>query len=110
MRHCTCRSRDRTRPPSLSDQNKPFQIKPTHALSPTGIVQDDEALHVLIEGPDEATVEKGQAMVASVLNPYSEDAVSQKEKQMRELAIINGTLKEEDGAVRVIYSIIYIDL
>ena len=29
-------------------------------------------------------------MVEVVLNPYSEDAVAQKEKQMRELAIING--------------------
>eukprot|EP00965_Chrysotila_dentata_P122785 4057997-Pleurochrysis_carterae.AAC.1 len=33
-----------------------------------------------------------------VLNPYSESAIAQKERQMRELAIINGTLKEEDLA------------
>jgi len=37
-------------------------------------------------------------LVEAVLNPYSDDAIAQKEKQMRELAIINGTLKEEDAA------------
>ena len=58
--------------------------------------EDEEPMHVLIEAPDEASVEKGQKMIEIVLNPYSEDAVTQKEKQMKELAIINGTLKEED--------------
>lgn len=47
--------------------------------------------------PDEESVEKGQEMVEHVLNPYSDAAVQQKEKQMRELAIINGTLKEEEA-------------
>ena len=60
--------------------------------------EDEEPMHVLIEGPDEETVEKGQAMVELVLNPYSEDAVQAKEKQMKELAILNGTLKEEEAA------------
>ena len=36
--------------------------------------------------PDEESVEKGQALVEAVLNPYSDDAISQKEQQMRELA------------------------
>ncbi|KAL1495898.1 hypothetical protein AB1Y20_014541 [Prymnesium parvum] len=61
--------------------------------------EDDEPMHVLIEGPDEESVEKGQEMVEQVLNPYSDGAVQQKEKQMRELAIINGTLKEEEAGV-----------
>ena len=58
--------------------------------------EDEEPMHVLIEGPDEETVELGQRIVEVVLNPYSEDAVQAKEKQMRELAIINGT-PNEDG-------------
>ena len=58
--------------------------------------EDSEPMHVLIEGPDEDSVERGQALIEQVLNPYSSDAVETKEKQMRELAIINGTLKEED--------------
>ena len=49
--------------------------------------------------PDEESVEKGQALVEAVLNPYSDDAISQKEQQMRELAQINGTLKEDDKGV-----------
>ena len=57
--------------------------------------EDEEPMHVLIEGPDEETVEAGQKIVEVVLNPYSTDAVQAKEKQMRELAILNGTLKEE---------------
>lgn len=61
--------------------------------------EDEEPMHVLIEGPDEESVEKGQILIESVLNPYSDGAVEQKEKQMRELAIINGTLKEEDEKV-----------
>jgi splicing factor 1 len=52
--------------------------------------EDEEPMHVLIEGPDERTVERGQVLVEAVLNPYSDQAVQQKEKQMRELAIING--------------------
>ena len=61
--------------------------------------EDEEPMHVLIEGPDEETVERGQKIVEVVLNPYSEDAVAAKEKQMRELAILNGTLKDEDNSV-----------
>ena len=49
--------------------------------------------------PDEESVERGQALVEAVLNPYSDDAISQKEQQMRELAQINGTLKEDDKGV-----------
>jgi len=58
--------------------------------------EDDEPMHVLIEGPDEETVELGQKIVEVVLNPYSEEAIQSKEKQMKELAIINGTLKEDE--------------
>merc|ERR1712185_591129 len=61
--------------------------------------EDEEPMHVLIEGPDEETVERGQQIVEIVLNPYSDDAVQQKEKQMRELAILNGTLKDEQTDV-----------
>lgn len=61
--------------------------------------EDEEPMHVLIEGPDEESVEKGQALVEAVLNPYSDNAITQKEMQMRELATINGTLKEDDKGV-----------
>ena len=60
--------------------------------------EDEEPMHVLIEGPDEETVERGQAIVEVVLNPYSQEAIECKEKQMKELAIINGTLKDEDSS------------
>ena len=60
--------------------------------------EDEEPMHVLIEGPDEETVEAGQQLVERVLNPYSDDAVSQKEKQMKELAVLNGTVKEEENS------------
>lgn len=62
--------------------------------------EDEEPMHVLIEGPDEATVEKGQVLVEAVLNPYSDQAVQQKEKQMRELAIINGALARVPDSCR----------
>jgi len=60
--------------------------------------EDEEPMHVLIEGPDEESVDRAQALVEVVLDPYSENAVQNKEKQMRELALMNGTLKEDDAA------------
>ena len=60
--------------------------------------EDEEPMHVLIEGPDEESVDRAQALVEVVLDPYSENAVLNKEKQMRELALMNGTLKEDDAA------------
>ena len=49
--------------------------------------EDEEPMHVLIEGPDEESVDRAQALVEVVLDPYSENAVQNKEKQMRELAL-----------------------
>eukprot|EP00322_Chrysochromulina_rotalis_P012902 CAMPEP_0115882924 /NCGR_PEP_ID=MMETSP0287-20121206/29274_1 /TAXON_ID=412157 /ORGANISM="Chrysochromulina rotalis, Strain UIO044" /LENGTH=72 /DNA_ID=CAMNT_0003339055 /DNA_START=1 /DNA_END=215 /DNA_ORIENTATION=+ len=60
--------------------------------------EDEEPMHVLIEGPDEETVEFGQKIVEIVLNPDSNEAKQSKEAQMKELAIINGTLKEDDSS------------
>ena len=59
--------------------------------------EDEEPMHVIIEGPDEPTVEAGQRMIETVLNPYGQDAMDIKEKQMKELAMLNGTLKDDSA-------------
>ena len=60
---------------------------------------EDEAddLHVLIEGDTKAAVDAAVAVVKPMLDPHADQFHEQKDRQLRELAIINGTLKAEDA-------------
>jgi len=55
---------------------------------------DDQPLHVHIIAPDEEKLVKAEKMISKLLVPVSEDKNMHKAKQLRELAIINGTLKD----------------
>lgn len=55
---------------------------------------DDEDLHVLITGDKDEDVDAAAAMVERLLQPLDEEMNQHKQKQLRELALINGTLKE----------------
>ncbi len=57
---------------------------------------DDDDLHVLIMGHDEKLLERAEEMVAALLVPVDDGINEHKQKQLRELARINGTLREED--------------
>lgn len=57
---------------------------------------DDEDLHVHITADEEEKVDKAVAMVERLLNPSEEDLNMHKQKQLRELALINGTLREDE--------------
>eukprot|EP00939_MAST-03C_sp_MAST-3C-sp1_P002113 g2113.t1 len=58
--------------------------------------QDEDDLHVLITGTDESKVSKTESMVADLLVPIDDDKNQHKQNQLRELALINGTLKEDN--------------
>jgi splicing factor 1 len=65
---------------------------------------EDDDLHVLIEGDNKEDVEAASAMVNQLLVPCDEDKNEHKRAQLRELASINGTLRDEeywDQQVRV---------
>ena len=57
---------------------------------------DDDDLHVHITADEESKVEKAAVLVDKLLNPSEEDLVLHKQKQLRELALINGTLREDE--------------
>eukprot|EP00600_Ochromonadales_sp_CCMP1393_P007531 CAMPEP_0174968102 /NCGR_PEP_ID=MMETSP0004_2-20121128/7942_1 /TAXON_ID=420556 /ORGANISM="Ochromonas sp., Strain CCMP1393" /LENGTH=579 /DNA_ID=CAMNT_0016217287 /DNA_START=15 /DNA_END=1754 /DNA_ORIENTATION=+ len=57
---------------------------------------NDEELHVFISGEDEAGVEKACKMIEDLLRPEDEGLNEHKQKQLRELALINGTLREDE--------------
>ncbi|GAB5360942.1 hypothetical protein AAMO2058_000671500 [Amorphochlora amoebiformis] len=52
---------------------------------------DDQPQHVLIKAPNAECLKKGIEVVKKALEPQSEE---ERRKQMRELAILNGTLRE----------------
>lgn len=56
---------------------------------------DDEDLHVLIVGDRQEDVDKAAEMIEELLVPVDEELNEHKKAQLRELALINGTLKEE---------------
>jgi len=55
---------------------------------------DDEDLHVLIVGDRQEDVDKAAEMIEQLLVPVDEEMNEHKKAQLRELALINGTLKE----------------
>ena len=56
---------------------------------------ENEPLHVLIEGDVQSDVDKAKAMIEKLLIPVDEDANEHKRQQLRELALMNGTLRDE---------------
>ncbi|KAF0719137.1 Aste57867_1251 [Aphanomyces stellatus] len=57
---------------------------------------DHEDLHVLITGDREEDIERAAVEVARLLEPVDDTNNSHKQKQLRELALINGTLRDDD--------------
>jgi hypothetical protein len=56
---------------------------------------DDDDLHVLVSGSDEARVIATTREVEKLLVPIDESKNEHKARQLRELAVINGTLRDE---------------
>lgn len=57
---------------------------------------DDEPLHVVITGDDQASVDAATDMVEQMLVVIDDEKNVHKQAQLRELALLNGTLKEEE--------------
>ena len=55
----------------------------------------DDDLHVLISGETEEDVDLAEKLVRELLVPIDDELNVHKQKQLRELALINGTLREE---------------
>lgn len=60
------------------------------------IVDEDEELHVHIQGESDEQVEKAVKIVEAILRPIDDSLNEHKQKQLRELALINGTLREDE--------------
>jgi len=56
---------------------------------------DDEPLHVYLTADTQEALEKGTAIIEQLLVPVDEGKNDHKAKQLRELAAINGTLRDE---------------
>merc|ERR1719253_125840 len=57
---------------------------------------DNEPLHVLITGDDPTAIDAAAEMVESMLVVIDDEKNVHKQNQLRELALLNGTLKDED--------------
>lgn len=57
---------------------------------------DDDDLHVHITAETEESVEKAAKMIEALLVPQDDALNEHKQKQLRELALINGTLREDE--------------
>jgi splicing factor 1 len=57
---------------------------------------DDEPLHVVITGDDQRSVDAATDMVEQMLVVIDDEKNVHKQQQLRELALLNGTLKEEE--------------
>lgn len=59
----------------------------------------EEPMHVLVTGDDEASVDAAAAAVGRLLEPLRDEENEHKRAQLRELAVLNGTLRErhDDG-------------
>ena len=57
---------------------------------------DNEPLHVVISGDDQRSVDAASDMVEQMLVVIDDEKNVHKQQQLRELALLNGTLKEED--------------
>ena len=61
---------------------------------------EEEPMHVLVTGDDDASVDAAAAAVARLLEPLRDEENEHKRAQLRELAVLNGTLREDGGAGR----------
>ena len=59
---------------------------------------EEEPMHVLVTGDDDASVDAAAAAVARLLEPLRDEENEHKRAQLRELAVLNGTLREDGGA------------
>ncbi|KAL7534415.1 hypothetical protein ACHAXR_005860 [Thalassiosira sp. AJA248-18] len=57
---------------------------------------DDDPLHVLITGDDPSAIDAAAEMIESMLVVIDDEKNVHKQNQLRELALLNGTLKDED--------------
>ena len=57
---------------------------------------DDEPLHVVVTGDNQENVEKAAQMIEDMLIVIDDDKNVHKQTQLRELALLNGTLKEDE--------------
>lgn len=57
---------------------------------------DDEPLHVVITGEDQGSVDAATDMIHQMLVVIDDEKNVHKQSQLRELALLNGTLKEEE--------------
>jgi splicing factor 1 len=57
---------------------------------------ENEDLHVVITGDTDESVDMAVKMVEELLRPIDDDKNDHKQKQLRELALINGTLRDEE--------------
>eukprot|EP01039_Chlorochromonas_danica_P000512 gene512-551_t len=57
---------------------------------------EDDDLHVYISGETEENVEKAAKMIEILLRPVDDSLNEHKQRQLRELALINGTLREDE--------------
>ncbi|RYG68328.1 hypothetical protein EON64_05410, partial [archaeon] len=60
------------------------------------VVDEDEPLHVHISGESEEQVEKAAKLVEALLNQDEASLLEHKQKQLKHLALINGTLQEDE--------------
>ncbi|KAG7353445.1 splicing factor 1 helix-hairpin domain containing protein [Nitzschia inconspicua] len=57
---------------------------------------DDEPLHVVITGDDQRSVDAATDMIEQMLVVIDDEKNIHKQQQLRELALLNGTLKEDE--------------
>ena len=57
---------------------------------------DDEPLHVVITGDDQRSVDAATDMIQQMLVVIDDEKNVHKQQQLRELALLNGTLKEDE--------------
>jgi len=57
---------------------------------------ESEDLHVYIAGEDQAGVDSAKNMVNELLKPLDDELNQHKQNQLRQLALINGTLRDEE--------------
>jgi splicing factor 1 len=57
---------------------------------------DDEPLHVVITGDDQRSVDAAEDMIEQMLVVIDDEKNVHKQQQLRELALLNGTLKEDE--------------
>ncbi len=81
-----CRIAIRGRGSSKDGSKKAKQVMP----------DDHEELHVLITSENEEDLERAVKEVSTLLIPVDDTTNQHKQKQLRELALINGTLREDD--------------